>query len=206
MKPMTSSQEKILNITTRLWDKLNLLECIPDACVIFTNGEKMNVHLEVLKQLNFFRAILADCGEVKNFEMKNDCINKITFGYLYEKLVKRFCYVNDRKIMNKPQDQLNYIKTLDHLTDLIERDGLLDDIEFQDMFWIGIVSMSLQNIETFFTSNQLQAGYDKCLNILRRDQNNSISNEDRDYLKNFFKIKMFFLPESIKDITFGFQS
>jgi hypothetical protein len=185
MEPIICSKEKVLNITIKLWNNLNLLENPSNATIKFSNGKQMKVHLEVLQQLKFFRTILYDCGKIRVFEMTNEYVNEITFDYLYAKLVKKFCLRHDIKFIDKAQDQLNYMRMLDYLTDPDERNGLLDGIFFKEIFWIGLVSIQLQNIETFFTRIQLKNGYDICLSSLK-NRPDGISKEEITYLKQYF--------------------
>lgn len=166
---------RIFDLVSVYMDKEVDLKKSPDACILFSNGQYFFVHICVLKQLQFFNNILLDlsnCSFCKHNDLPiilecdaSQYINQTSFSFLYNHLRNR--YIDCIGFINSPlveyNDQIDYVKTIDYLTDPNERIGLLSGIEWTEMFWIKLVALKFENLHTFFDNNTLRNGYKACI-------------------------------------------
>ena len=192
-------KQNVFDIASMFFNKKSSLEEPHDACILFSNGEYFFVHTCVLKQLQFFNNILLDlpnCSFCKHNDLPImlecntalQCINQTSFSFLYNHLRNR--YLGCIGFINSPlveyNDQINYIKTIDYLTDPNERDNLLSDIKWTEAFWINIVVLKYPNLHTFFDRYTLDKGCQVCIEKL------AISNSSPEFieqLRSFFGVK-----------------
>ena len=131
----------------------------------------------VIKQLQFFNNILLDVSN-SSFCKHNDVpiilecdtslryINKKSFTFLYNGLRNRYLGCAGFFFGNSPliyyDDQIDYLNTIDYLTDPDERNDLLLDIQWCKAFWIKLVALKYPNLPTFFDTDTLKKGYYIC--------------------------------------------
>lgn len=148
----------------------------------FANNDVFNAEPEILKKLNFFKNIIDDVNPLTiDFSTLDiSFFTKKFFAYLYERLKKRGVSNDkdaddngtsdndkidnknandngaseDNKTLSSILDILNYIKLLDYITDLSEREYDLLNIHLSGAFWFEVVTKELDYIHTFLYTPQ----------------------------------------------------
>ena len=146
----------------QIWQKQVYLNGKPDFQIKFSDGEIFYAQTEILKQLAYFKDAFNDtkCTSLDFGTEPTTSFTKKVFSFLYDKLKQQFLRsFNTSLTLDDPIDQLEYIKLLDYLTDPNERPVLLKDIEFSGMFWVGMVTNQIGNVETFFNDHELDKGF-----------------------------------------------
>ena len=146
-----------------------------DVRIQFDNEKVFYARKSVLAQLKFFTNIFNDSvlehnsnGEaIISISVSSDYFDNDTFYFLYIRLQNKL--LNKKKKIHIPSDfmeQIKYLNMIDYLTDMDERADLLSDIKWTDMFWVGLVTIQFQNLDKFFSKEELYHGYKRCVAYL----------------------------------------
>ena len=160
-----------------------------DVGINLGNDKYFYADLRILKQLEFFRNVLMDNRDLPQhnnipiiFEVDTEItffITKISISFLYRRLCNRYmgCRGFNEKPLSDFDSQVNYIRTLDYLSNPDERKNLTDDIDWTDAFWITLVKLQFKNLDKFyFSDNTLCKGWMICNELLN-------TNNSRDLIK-----------------------
>lgn len=164
-----------------------------DSCIHFANGEIFLTNKLILSQISFFKNIINDpaitlpkkegIDVVLYVDEEHNYINEMTFSFFYERLKEMNLSHGLKLTLTEYLDQLNYILLLDYLTDPLERPNIFfENIKWNNMLWIGLLSINFQNLNMFFNESERYNGLQECIQIL----NYNLSDEmDRDVKKYF---------------------
>ena len=131
--------------------------------------------------------------------------NKKVFSFLYEKLKQQFLKtIKISLTLDDPIDQLEYVKLLDYLTDPNERPVLLKDIEFSGMFWVGMVTNQIGNVETFFNDHELDKGFKSFIACMKKNGWTYSTVKELEPFQLYFRIILYVPP--LKKEEHGYAS
>lgn len=146
---------------------------VSDCCVKFVDDEIYPTNKNILSQLEIFRNILQDNPDLPKKDGKDivfivdewqKYINVTSFSFFYERLRTMYLpYLKIQKKMDYYMDQLDYIMLIDYFTNPGERKDLLQGIDWDKLFWIGLISKNFMYLDTFFDTVTLSRGYTQCL-------------------------------------------
>ena len=148
------------------------------------------VNKYILSHLNFFTRIMVNANSFPETEgmsiiLEIDDVNINTFHFFYERLKKICIYskINKRIILEDYLEQTKYITLLNTLLDPEEMDIVfLDDIKWDDMFWINSLSQGIP-LHTIFNVVMRRDAYDICRKFLNpKGLPNKMDNELASYL------------------------
>lgn len=191
------SNATIFDFALNIWDEQISYDAYDVQIKIGDNEKIFYAKKVVLKQLNFFENIFDNSCELEytpngetivNIPILNNYFDTNTFSFLYVRLKNNYFF--DKEIIPIIDDfrqQIKYITMIYYLTNPNERNELLNNIKWSDMFWIGLVVNKFQKLDTFFTKKDLTHGYNRCVVCLSRKK--SLTDDELSELEIFFKIK-----------------
>ena len=160
-----------------------------DMTIQFPNLDIIYVSLPVIQQLDFFifvsssdidKTVDSDGKQVFCFVQNELYFPTLKFfSFFYNRLIQTFIKKIPSKTTTEEEkdvfdmccwnDQLEYIKLLDYLTDPKERFdfGLLTNIKWSDNLWIHFLTNKFDKIEYFFTLQQRTDGCRICVKLLK---------------------------------------